>query len=51
MTAGAVAQTYDVVISRGRVIDPETKLNAVRDVGVEGGIIAAVSGHLLPDDR
>jgi N-acyl-D-aspartate/D-glutamate deacylase len=41
MVAGA--QQYDVVISGGRVIDPETHLDAVRDVGIVGGKIAAVS--------
>lgn len=40
---GATAQQYDVVISRGRAIDPETRLDAVRDVGIRGGKIAAVS--------
>ena len=43
LAIGATAQQYDVVISRGRVIDPETKLDAVRDVGIRGGKIAAVS--------
>jgi dihydroorotase len=33
----------DVVIARGRVLDPETRLDAVRDVGVRGGAIAAIS--------
>ena len=41
MSAGA--QQYDIVISGGRVIDPETHLDAVRDVGIVGGKIAAVS--------
>lgn len=36
-------QQYDIVISRGRVIDPETKLDAIRDVGVNGNKIVAVS--------
>jgi dihydroorotase len=40
---GAAAQQYDIVISRGRVIDPETKLDAVRDVGIRANKIAAVS--------
>ena len=31
------------MISNGRVIDPETGLDAVRQVGIAGGIIAAVS--------
>jgi N-acyl-D-aspartate/D-glutamate deacylase len=39
----AAQQQYDIVISRGRVIDPETGLDAVRNVGVEGGKIAAIS--------
>lgn len=43
LAVGAAAQDYDVVISRGRVMDPETKLDAIRDVGIRGGKIAAVS--------
>ncbi len=43
LAMGAAAQQYDVVISRGRVMDPETKLDAIRDVGIRGGKIAAVS--------
>ena len=34
---------YDVVITGGRVIDPETKLDAVRNVGIKGEKIAAVT--------
>jgi len=34
---------YDVVITGGRVIDPETKLDAVRNVGIKGDKIAAVT--------
>jgi len=40
---GAGAQTYDTVISRGRAMDPETGLDAVRDIGIAGGKIAAIS--------
>ncbi|MGW4468746.1 amidohydrolase family protein [Nonomuraea sp. NPDC004354] len=39
--------TYDLVLARGRVIDPESGLDAVRDVGVTGGVIRAVSGEPL----
>ena len=39
----AAAQQYDTVLSHGRVIDPETKLDAIRDVGIQNGKIAAVS--------
>ncbi|MFI6596720.1 amidohydrolase family protein [Nonomuraea sp. NPDC050536] len=35
--------TYDLVLANGRVIDPETGLDAVRDVGITGGVIRAVS--------
>lgn len=40
---GAGAQPYDTVISRGRAMDPETGLDAVRDIGISGGKIAAIS--------
>lgn len=39
----AVHAEYDLVIANGRVIDPETKLDAVRFVGISGGRIATVS--------
>ena len=41
--AQQMTQQYDTVISHGRVIDPETKLDAIRDVGIRNGRIAAVS--------
>lgn len=34
---------YDLVILNGRVIDPETKLDGIRHVGIRGGRISAVS--------
>lgn len=37
------AQQYDLVIANGRVVDPETGLDAVRNVGVRNGTIAAIS--------
>ena len=37
------AQTYDIVLQRGRVMDPESGLDAVRSVGITGHSIAAVS--------
>lgn len=42
-----VSETYDVVILNGRVMDPETGLDAVRNVGVKAGKIAAVSNEAL----
>jgi len=41
------AQQYDIVFKHGRVIDPESKLNAVRDVGIKGGKIAAITSRPL----
>ena len=38
---------YDIVLANGRVIDPETKLDAVRNVGIKDGKIAAVSPDAL----
>lgn len=37
------AQTYDIVIANGRVMDPESSLDAVRNIGVRGHTIAAIS--------
>ncbi len=37
------AQTYDLVIRNGRVVDPESGLDAVRNVGIRGSRIAALS--------
>ena len=47
----ATAQTYDLVIHGGRVLDPETNLDAVRDIGINGGTIAAVSNQALQGKR
>ena len=37
------APVYDVVINHGRVIDPESQLDAVRSIGIRNGKIVAVS--------
>ena len=39
----ATAQDFDLVIAGGRVLDPESKLDAIRHVGVRDGVIRAVS--------
>ncbi len=41
------AQDFDLVIVRGRVIDPESGLDAVRSVGIRGGKIAAIAEGAL----
>ena len=38
---------FDTVISGGRVIDPETKLDAVRNVGINNGKIVEISESTL----
>ncbi|MDW4551584.1 amidohydrolase family protein [Defluviimonas sp. D31] len=40
----------DIVILNGRVIDPETGLDAIRNVGVEDGRISAISEFSLEGD-
>ena len=45
MAAGQ--EQYDLVIARGRVMDPASGLDAVRDVGIRGGKIAAISTERL----
>jgi dihydroorotase len=37
---------YDLVIKGGRVIDPSVRLDAVRDVAISGGRIAAVDANI-----
>ena len=41
------AAQYDLVIAGGRVMDPETRLDAVRHVGIRAGKIAAISEQPL----
>ena len=45
------AQDFDLVIVKGRVMDPESGLDGVRSVGVRGGKIAAISESLLTGRR
>jgi predicted amidohydrolase len=51
LLGNAIAQQtssdYDVVILNGRVMDPETSLDAVRNVGVRGRKIEAISSEAL----
>ena len=47
----ALAQGYDVVIQGGRVIDPETGLDAVRNVGISQGRIKKISAEPLEGKR
>ena len=46
---GSRAATYDLVIKGGRVIDPSLGINAIGDVAVAGGRIAAVEPSIAAD--
>jgi N-acyl-D-glutamate deacylase len=41
------AQTYDIVLQHGRVMDPESGLDAVRNVGINGKKTVAISTRPL----
>src|SRR5438477_13142251 len=47
ITAGSGAsngnETYDLVIANGRVMDPESGMDAVRNMGIRGGKIVVIS--------
>ena len=41
------ATPFDLVIQNGRVIDPESQLDAVRSIGIRDGRVAAISNKPL----
>ena len=43
------AQSYDLVLTGGRVMDPESGLNGTRNIGIRAGRIAAISTTLQPN--
>jgi len=47
----ALADTYEVVIEGGRVMDPETGLDAVRNVGIAHGKVARIADESLAGAR
>ena len=47
ISAVAAAQQYDLVLEGGRVMDPETGLDAVRNVGIREGKIVRISSEAL----
>jgi dihydroorotase len=49
-TRQAGTAKYDLLIKGGRVIDPSRRLDAVRDVAISGGRIAAVESNLAAAD-
>ena len=48
MLAAAGAK-YDLIVKGGRVIDPSRKLNAIRDVAIAQGRIAAIGANIAAD--
>ena len=40
-------KVFDIVLMGGRVIDPETKLDAIRNIGISKGRIASISTNAL----
>jgi len=40
---GGAQETYDVVILNGRVMDPETSFDGIRNVGIKDGIIVSIT--------
>src|SRR5450432_3423381 len=47
----AFAQTYELLIKGGRVIDPSIGLDAIRDVAIAGGRIVAVEPNIAASAR
>jgi len=47
--SNVLAATYDLIVKGGRVIDPSLRINAVRDVAIVGGRIAAVEANIAAD--
>ena len=47
----AMAADYDVVINNGRVMDPETNFDGVRNVGIKDGKIAAITEDVIEGDE
>jgi N-acyl-D-aspartate/D-glutamate deacylase len=51
LTSIASAQQYDVVLEGGRAMDPETGMDAVRNVGIRDGKIVRISSEALSGRR
>src|SRR4026207_1537590 len=45
------APTYDIVIANGRVMDPESGLDSVRNIGITAGRIETISAGKLNGTR
>jgi len=45
------AQDYDVVILNGRVMDPETEFDGIRNVGIKDGRIVAITEESISGEQ
>jgi N-acyl-D-aspartate/D-glutamate deacylase len=50
-STAASAQTYDIVLQGGRVMDPETGVDATRNVGISAGRIMRITAEPLTGKR
>jgi dihydroorotase len=48
LSSSALAQEYDLLLKGGHVVDGKNKINAVRDVAIRDGKIAAVEAKIDP---
>ncbi|MET0877910.1 MAG: amidohydrolase/deacetylase family metallohydrolase, partial [Tardiphaga sp.] len=44
----SVTATFDLLLRGGRVIDPASGIDGIKDVAIRGGKIAAVQSDILP---
>jgi len=51
VACGSPPPTYDVVVANGRVMDPESGLDAVRNIGIRAGRIEAIATNALNGTR
>jgi len=49
--SASAQERYDIVLRGGRVMDPETRLDAVRNVGIRGDRIVEISADPLAGDE
>jgi len=47
ISIATAAETYDLVILQGRVMDPETKLDTVSNIGISDGRIVIITDDLI----
>jgi N-acyl-D-aspartate/D-glutamate deacylase len=47
IASAALAQDHDIVVLHGRIMDPESNLDAVRNIGISKGTIQAISSEAL----